>query len=529
MAHISKIKLANNTYDLKDTISPRVHYLEVEGTTYNGNFDDAGNGTWCAFDDTITEYYDGLMVLIYLPEFYQENGHSVGGATASGTDGATLNINDLGEIPVYYNSNIQANKKYFPAGSTHLLVYKDQAWIKDFQYQPTVINGLVSNYGQHQVDGDSAAIVDNSLCARTVQTSKFNILNIAYYDKNEESSVLEQFYFDPFSLMWYKGPSQTSWDAATPEGGKFYSSYITSHFATRLVCGAEDAPTVFSELPAQLFIKGTYSEETGTFLASEFVVVCGTDDIIEDILPSAGDYVHIGTQISQYDTYFKTPDAVYRYMQGYITKLYPSDDFGAPHYINNIGTSAGVWKGTDPRIGHYYTGLFVLFNTKSYAGNSSTTLNINNLGAKKVYYNTTTTMTSTYAPANTVQALVYDSTLNSNNGGWRSIYSYDSNSDTKVTQNWDITTDPTIWNRLLYTYNSSSSKTGSITSGTSEAVKYAQHIAVQPYTGTIAANLFDGGFGYLTSAPISANTTGGVKLVVLNSEPSTKYDGYLYN
>lgn len=43
--------------------------------------------------------------------------------------------------------------------------------------------------------------------------------------------------------------------------------------------------------------------------------------------------------------------------------------------------------------------------------------------------------------------------------------------------------------------------------------------------GTIDAN---GGIAYLTTAPTSANTGGGIKIVVLSSEPTTKYNGYLY-
>jgi hypothetical protein len=35
------------------------------------------------------------------------------------------------------------------------------------------------------------------------------------------------------------------------------------------------------------------------------------------------------------------------------------------------------------------------------------------------------------------------------------------------------------------------------------------------------------GLGYLTTAPTAANTDG-IKIVVLSSEPTTKYDGYLY-
>ncbi len=36
------------------------------------------------------------------------------------------------------------------------------------------------------------------------------------------------------------------------------------------------------------------------------------------------------------------------------------------------------------------------------------------------------------------------------------------------------------------------------------------------------------GITYLTTAPTSANTDGGLIIVVLDSEPSTKYSGYIY-
>lgn len=36
------------------------------------------------------------------------------------------------------------------------------------------------------------------------------------------------------------------------------------------------------------------------------------------------------------------------------------------------------------------------------------------------------------------------------------------------------------------------------------------------------------GLNYLTTAPSSANTSGQIKIVVLSSDPATKYDGYLY-
>lgn len=47
---------------------------------------------------------------------------------------------------------------------------------------------------------------------------------------------------------------------------------------------------------------------------------------------------------------------------------------------------------------------------------------------------------------------------------------------------------------------------------------------------TLINNVVGGGadLGALTTAPSSANTDGGYKLVVLSSDPATKYEGYIY-
>lgn len=46
-------------------------------------------------------------------------------------------------------------------------------------------------------------------------------------------------------------------------------------------------------------------------------------------------------------------------------------------------------------------------------------------------------------------------------------------------------------------------------------------------TTSLVSSLVNGNIPYMTTAPTEANTNG-LKIVVLASEPSTKYDGYLY-
>ncbi len=48
------------------------------------------------------------------------------------------------------------------------------------------------------------------------------------------------------------------------------------------------------------------------------------------------------------------------------------------------------------------------------------------------------------------------------------------------------------------------------------------------FNGTDWVNVVPNGIPYTTTAPSSANNDGTLKIVVLSSEPATKYSGYLY-
>ena len=93
-------------------------------------------------------------------------------------------------------------------------------------------------------------------------------------------------------------------------------------------------------------------------------------------------------------------------------------------YIKGRGTTAGEWIGFDKRITGYYDGLNVYFYI-NVAGSTTTTLNINGLGAKTIYRGGTTKLTTQY-PVDSVVNLVYSSTLN--DGCWLTApYDYDTN------------------------------------------------------------------------------------------------------
>lgn len=71
-------------------------------------------GTWTGEIDGITEYEDGLTI-IYVP------------AVAGISDGTTLNLNNLGDIPCYY-TNTSVVTTHYAAGTPILFTYRDGAW-----------------------------------------------------------------------------------------------------------------------------------------------------------------------------------------------------------------------------------------------------------------------------------------------------------------------------------------------------------------------------------------------------------------
>lgn len=83
-------------------------------------------------------------------------------------------------------------------------------------------------------------------------------------------------------------------------------------------------------------------------------------------------------------------------------------------------TVAGTWTGQHSEIGRYEDGLTIIYIPK-VAGASTTTLNINGLGAKTCYYSGNSKLTTHY-PAGTPILFTYY------NDGWRRA-DYDSNTN----------------------------------------------------------------------------------------------------
>ena len=103
-----------------------------------------------------------------------------------------------------------------------------------------------------------------------------------------------------------------------------------------------------------------------------------------------------------------------------LSTIYTKKIQAIPFIVGNTGTSAGTWTGSCDDIDNYYNGLSVIF-VPSVAGNSTTTLNINNLGAITCYYNASSKLTTHYPVGAPILLTYY-------NGTWRTA-EYWSNSD----------------------------------------------------------------------------------------------------
>lgn len=101
-------------------------------------------------------------------------------------------------------------------------------------------------------------------------------------------------------------------------------------------------------------------------------------------------------------------------------------------FINGSGTTdstakISTWVGSSDRITNYYDGLTIRYKI-GIAGQSTVTLNINELGAKTVYRFNTTKLT-THFPVGSIINLIYHEDLN---GGCWLCNDYDANTNTQL-------------------------------------------------------------------------------------------------
>lgn len=153
-------------------------------------------------------------------------------------------------------------------------------------------------------------------------------------------------------------------------------------------------------------------------------------------------------------------------------------------YIEGSGTTdstakTSTWVGTSDRITAYYDGLAIRYKI-GVAGQTTTTLNINGLGAKQVYRFGTTTLTTQF-PVGSIINLVYHTDLN--NGCWM-CNDYDANTNT-YQRVYATTTNAEYPITTRY-----ATTTGS--SYYAEYGRYSTGVTLNPSTNTITATKFKG-------------------------------------
>ena len=177
--------------------------------------------------------------------------------------------------------------------------------------------------------------------------------------------------------------------------------------------------------------------------------------------------------------------------------------FSVPLIIPTETSATATLTANADGITSYFDGMIIALKIP-FNNAASTTLNINGLGAKPVYYNNTTTSAS-YIRANAVHLLIYE-TLTLSSGCWKLVYSYDANS--YVTQT--VTTTNAEYG-LLFT------NTASPTATKTEGTRFGANVTINPATNTITATTFNGS--------LSGNATSATKLATARTINGTSFDG----
>lgn len=142
--------------------------------------------------------------------------------------------------------------------------------------------------------------------------------------------------------------------------------------------------------------------------------------------------------------------------------------------------TAGTWLGEHPEITEYYEGLTIAYKV-GIAGASTTTLNINNLGAVTVVKNVNTAISTSYG-VNSIVLLVY--TLDGNETYWK-VANYDSNTESTTG-----------------TSNKSNTKLF-LTGATTQASSATTYSNINVYIGTDNC-LYSGGAKVATASEVAA-------------------------
>lgn len=106
------------------------------------------------------------------------------------------------------------------------------------------------------------------------------------------------------------------------------------------------------------------------------------------------------------ETKFLDEKGLQTYHKGVVEALgKKADSTEGVYYVEGTSTKSGVWTGSSDDITEYYYGLCILYKI-NVDGASTTTLNINGIGAKNIYRSGVINLTTEY-PVGSVILLTY--------------------------------------------------------------------------------------------------------------------------
>lgn len=161
------------------------------------------------------------------------------------------------------------------------------------------------------------------------------------------------------------------------------------------------------------------------------------------------------------------------------------NNFKSTPFIEGSGTTdstakTSTWIGNSDEITEYYDGLTIKYKI-GVAGQSTVTLNINNLGAKTVYRFNTTKLTTQF-PVGSIINLIYHTDLN---GGCWITNDYDANTNTY--QRVYISDSKNVEYPITARYNTTTGETYYAEYG-----RYSTGVTLNPSKNTITATTFNG-------------------------------------
>lgn len=318
--------------------------------------------------------------------------HVLISTTNTAASALTLNINSKGAKPIYINGSASSTSNYTLPAGTYIVFYNGtNYYFRTDNILPGTIEKTVSIAGgaQGSIPYQTAAGTTGFLAGSS--TNNY----VLRYDTSTKAP---------------KWAAETTYSVVSSSGDGLAPKVISDNTDTVgaayyvLASTNGSATPSWYKLPASAFKSGTVTSVTikagtGISINSESAITSsGTRTITNTGVLS----VTLGTGSNANKLAVNTGGSTTN-----LTIPYSTTSGNGIFYIEGTGTTAGTWLGTHGSIGSYYAGLTIAYKIP-IAGASTTTLNINSLGAKTCYINTS--KLTTHFGVGCVAILVYDGT-----------------------------------------------------------------------------------------------------------------------